>query len=142
MSSAQCARIVATARHRIRTLTVRQDALILVLKGRKQLLNADTLIEAGPGQGVLIAAGTAWDVVNDPRGDGRYEALALGFGAEQIEAFRSHRFEGTAAVLGGAQALPVDEELSEAVRRTLPCCSTVCTRCCCCCMSAASSLRR
>lgn len=125
MSSAQCARIVATAKHRIRTLTVRQDALILVLKGRKQLLNADTLIEAGPGQCVLIAAGTAWDVVNDPRGDGRYEALALSFDAEQIEAFNASTPKGRhperpAPVLGSARTLLVDEELNEVIRRTLP----------------------
>jgi AraC-like DNA-binding protein len=120
MPSGQCARIVATARHRIRTLTVRQDALILVLKGRKQLLNADNRIEAGPGHSVLIAAGTAWDVVNDPLGDGRYEALALSFDAEQIEAFHRQHPERPSPVLGGAQTLPVDEELNEAVRRTLP----------------------
>jgi AraC-like DNA-binding protein len=120
MAIAQCVRVVATARHRIRTLTVRQDALILVLKGRKQLLNADAVIEVGPGQGVLIAGGTSWDVVNDPRGDGRYEALALSFDAELVQAFCRDVSAEAAVVLDRALPLPIDGELGEAVRRTLP----------------------
>lgn len=113
----QLAHVVAVARHRIRTLAVRQDALIVVLRGRKQLLTSDACIEAGPRSGVVIAAGTTWDVVNDPRLDGRYEALALSFSPAQVDAFHAEWAHQFGAVLVGAKALEVDVQLAEAVHR-------------------------
>lgn len=120
MAFGSCARIVASAQHRIRTLTVRQDALVLVLHGRKQLLTADEQLEAGCGHGVLIAGGTTWDVINDPRGDGRYEALALAFDEELVHAFHKDMPQGASKALDAACVLSMDGELGDAVRRTLP----------------------
>ncbi|GLQ96982.1 helix-turn-helix transcriptional regulator [Dyella mobilis] len=114
------ARIVAAQRYRISTLTVRDDLFIAVLRGRKILQTTDSALNAGHPQGMLIARGTQWDVINDPEEHHHYEALALSFSGTLIQEFSASSMADTAATVKTAQTLPVDEELLEAMQRTLP----------------------
>ncbi len=114
------ARVVAAERYRLTTVTVRDDSLSLILQGVKGLHTASTTLTAGRDQGVMIARGTQWDVVNDPRGQGQYEALVLAFDDAMVREFnRLHPLDAT-AVVASAQVVPIDAELREAVLRTLP----------------------
>lgn len=113
------ARIIAAQRYRIRTLTVRDDLFVAVLKGRKILQTADSTLSAGHQQGVLVAQGTQWDVINDPEGHPHYEALALSFSDTLIREFSSSSVTSTGAAIKAVQTVMVDEELLEAMQRTL-----------------------
>lgn len=113
-------RIFAAQRYRLSTLTLRSEALILVLKGRKSLHAPGQRFDAGPGQAVLIARGSQWDVVNDPRGQGRYEALVLAFDDEMVRDVEALAHTKANAALVGARVVAVDSELDGAVRRCLP----------------------
>lgn len=114
------ARVVAAERYRLRTVTVRDDALILVVRGVKGLHTASTTLSAGREQAVMIARGTQWDVVNDPQGQGQYEALVLAFDDAMVREFsRLHPLDDATAV-ESAQVVPIDVELQEAMLRTLP----------------------
>jgi len=114
------ARIIAAQRYRIRTLTVRSDLLVAVLDGRKTLQTADRMLSAGQREGVLIAQGTQWDVINAPEGAHRYEALALAFGDAIVEEFNATSAPDTGARIKAALTVSVDDELLEAMQRTLP----------------------
>lgn len=89
--------IVAQHSYRLHTLTTRNDALVLVLRGCKQLISATQSLSVPAGQAVMMAGDTTWDVVNDPRRPLRYEALALAFRA---------RMDGTDCRPGLAPAAP------------------------------------
>ncbi|TAK83689.1 MAG: AraC family transcriptional regulator [Aquabacterium sp.] len=111
------ARIVTWAQHRISTLTLREDALVLVRQGRKSLIGAGGTLVAERGQVLLVARGTQWDVVNDPAGQPCYEALALGFGDALVrEQWQRLAAPGTPA-LDGARVLAHDPDVSEAAQR-------------------------
>jgi AraC-like DNA-binding protein len=114
------ARIVAAQRYRISTLTVRDDLFVVVLKGRKILQTADSSLSAGHQQGVLVAQGTQWDVINDPEAHAHYEALALSFSDTLIREFNASSMANAGAAVNAAQCVMVDEELLEAMQRTLP----------------------
>jgi AraC-like DNA-binding protein len=111
-------RIFAAQRYRLSTLTLRSDALIVVLKGRKTLHAPGLRLQADPGQAALMARGSQWDVVNDPRGQGRYEAVVLAFDDDMVREV-SALLPGSAAVTR-AKVVAVDRELDEAVQRCLP----------------------
>jgi AraC-like DNA-binding protein len=113
------ARIVAYAQHRISTLTVRDDALIVVKQGQKSLIAAGGTLKAHRREGVLIARGTQWDVVNDPSGQGCYEAVVLSFGDELVREWHARHaiHAGPTQAVAAAQVLPMDEEVTDAVQR-------------------------
>lgn len=113
-------RIIATSKYRVKTLTLRDDALIIVLSGRKQLIAAEQTLDCVPQQGLMIARGTQWDVVNDPAQTKHYEALAFAFESELIREFEASGHHVEAAKVSQAQVLAVDAELQEAALRLLP----------------------
>lgn len=112
-------RIVTWAQHRISTLTLREDLLVLVRQGRKSLVGAGRTLVAERGQVLVVARGTQWDVVNDPAGQSCYEALALGFGDALVrEQWQRQAGDGAATrSLDDAQVLGADAELAEAAQR-------------------------
>ncbi|MET3654852.1 helix-turn-helix transcriptional regulator [Dyella japonica] len=114
------ARIVATQRYRIRTLTMRRNLFVVVLGGRKCLHADDRRVAARPREGVLVGHGTQWDVVNDPEGQHRYEALALAFDDAILSDFDTFSVAGAATPVMSAHVTRVDDELMDAMRRTLP----------------------
>jgi AraC-like DNA-binding protein len=101
-------------------LTVRDDLLVGVLKGRKILQATDRMLSAGPQQGVLVAQGTQWDVVNAPEGAHAYEALALSFGDAIIREFNASAATDDCTRIKTALSVMVDDELLDAMQRTLP----------------------
>lgn len=114
------ARVFATQRYRLSTLTVREHLLVVVLKGVKGLHAVDKVLTTGQGQGVLIARGTQWDVVNDPEGHTHYEALALSFSGQLIQALGQHPPLAQRRTVKRANVLPIDGDLLEALIRTVP----------------------
>lgn len=117
----QCgARIVAAQRYRIRTLTMHHALFVAVIGGRKCLHAADRRVAAGHREGVLVAQGTQWDVINDPDGQRQYEALALAFDDAILRDFDSLAIARPATPVMSAHVARVDDELMDAVRRTLP----------------------
>jgi AraC-like DNA-binding protein len=107
----QAARIVARERHRVATLMVREDALVMVVKGCKTLVSPAGELTVPAGALVLMPRGTQCDVINDPAGNPRYEALALVFGDALV---RHHE-----AALQGAGSPPQGVGLAS-VRGLLP----------------------
>ncbi|MDT4865887.1 HTH-type transcriptional activator RhaR [compost metagenome] len=69
---------------------------------------------------MLIARGSQWDVVNDPRGQGRYEALVLAFDDDMVRDVEALVHAKESAALVGARVVAVDSELDGVVRRCLP----------------------
>lgn len=111
-------RVLASRHYRLRTLTMREDALILVRSGRKQLVAANRTLPCQPGQALLVAHGAQWDVVNDPAGSPQYEALVVAFPADMVHEFESAvPGQARARAVEGAQLLNVDAQLREAVLR-------------------------
>ncbi|KAB2966894.1 MAG: helix-turn-helix transcriptional regulator [Zoogloea sp.] len=112
--------ISVRALHRIRTLSVRDDALIWVRKGCKTLLGAQGPQEVPAGRVVVLARGSCWDVINDPRSDGRYEAHVLQFGDAAVSRFAArHGGDFPQAPLQDARVLTPDGGLAECLERTL-----------------------
>lgn len=114
------ARVFATQRYRLSTLTVREHLLVVVLKGVKGLHTLDKALIARQGQGVMIARGTQWDVVNDPGGCAHYEALVLSFPNEWTHALPQVQTPVRRRTVKQANLLTLDEDLLEAVQRTVP----------------------
>lgn len=114
------ARIVAAERYRIRTLTIHHSLFVAVLSGRKGLHADGGTVTARAGQGLLLAQGTQWDVVNDPDGQHQYEALALAFDDTVLDDFAKLSIAGVASPVTSAHVARVDDELLDAMRRTLP----------------------
>ncbi|MEZ5703416.1 MAG: helix-turn-helix domain-containing protein [Burkholderiaceae bacterium] len=112
--------VVASARYRLRVLTVRDSLLVAVLRGTKTLVGAQRTLTAAAGQTMLVAAGTEWDVVNDPAGQSRYEALVLPFSGPLVEEATAHFPGGQNTEVNSAAVLTADDELLNAVRRTVP----------------------
>lgn len=88
-SAAASCLISTRIRHRVATVTVRDDVLIWVRKGVKTLIRAGEENEIRTGEAVVLARGTQWDVINDPAQHGRYEAFVLQFGEGAIQAFHA-----------------------------------------------------
>ena len=113
----QGTRLVALVQHRAATVTIRDDSLVAVRRGHKQLIGARTTLAAEPGQTLVVARGTQWDVVNDPAGQGRYESLVLAFGDEVVR--EHHQRHGPAAqgAVPDARRIAHDAELADAMQR-------------------------
>lgn len=114
------ARVVAAQRYRIRTLTIHHSLFVAVLSGRKCLHADGSMLAARPREGMLVAQGTQWDVVNDPDGQHQYEALALAFDDTILDDFGTLSIAGVASPVMSAHVARVDDELVDAMRRTLP----------------------
>lgn len=112
-------RIVARHHYRLHTLTVRNDALVVVLRGTKQLISPTQTLTVVPGQAVMMAAGTTWDVINDPRGHTRYEALALAFEPDWVQATTGLTGDRPPQTVHTARVCPTDAALRAAAERTL-----------------------
>lgn len=112
--------ISVRALHRVRTLTVRDDALVWVRKGCKTLLGAEGPRGVTAGQVVVLARGSCWDVINDPRPDGCYEAHILQFGDAALSRFAArHGGNFPLAPLRGGQVLNPAGGLADCLARTL-----------------------
>lgn len=110
--------ISARVRHRVATLTVREDVLIAVRRGSKTLLGSAASSVIAAGECVVMARGSQWDVINDPAGDGRYEALVLQFGDRAITRFHAmYAGEFSLPAVESCCVLSADAELDEAVDR-------------------------
>lgn len=114
------ARVIAVQRYRIRTLAIHQHFFVAIVLGRKGLYTDADSIEAVPSEGLLVAGGTQWDVVNDPDGQHRYETIALTPGDEILREFDKLPVAADALPVTSAHRLRVDDELMDAMRRTLP----------------------
>ncbi|MDO9483203.1 MAG: helix-turn-helix transcriptional regulator [Hydrogenophaga sp.] len=114
------ARVFATQRYRLSTLTVREHLLVVVLKGVKGLHALHKVLTARQGQGIMIARGTQWDVVNDPEGLTQYEAIALSFPDRLIHALSQHPLPAQRCTVKHANVLAIDDDLLEALIRTVP----------------------
>src|SRR5690606_26719748 len=104
--------------------TIRDDVFIAVSSGIKRLHRPDAALQAGRGQGVAIARGTQWDVNNDPHGTRAYQALALAFPAELLQGFNALEAATSIPAVHSAAVVDVDDELFDAMLRTLPPAST------------------
>lgn len=71
------AQVVSRVEHRVRTLTVRDVMIGRVRAGRKTLVGARAEHAYTAGEIFIVARGTQWDVINDPRPDGCYVAQIL-----------------------------------------------------------------
>jgi AraC-like DNA-binding protein len=114
------AKVFAAKRYRLSTLTVHDDSLVIVLKGAKGLHTPDMLLTAHTHEGVMIARGTQWDVVNDPKGELQYEALVLSFSDALIRQFNQAHPAGDVTVVKHANVLKVGDSLRMAMQRVLP----------------------
>lgn len=115
----QGARVFAAQRYRLSTLTVPSDLLIAVVAGRKVLHTCGCAVTVQQGQGVMIARGTQWDVVNDPHGQRQYQAWALAFDEHLVHEFNQQVGEQVRTV-NAAEVLQLDDDLLDALQRTLP----------------------
>lgn len=117
----QAALISTRERHRVATLTIRENALIAVRHGRKSLVAPSGVLSVEAGALVAMPRGTQWDAINDPLGSGRYEALVLTFSdalIQQHEAISNPLDDPTAhEPLLSARTLVPDDELHQAITR-------------------------
>ena len=100
--------IETEVRHRVRALVVREDALGLVLAGRKRIFTGGHELQIEAGQLFAIPRGSRIDVVNDPAGKPAYVARMLAFGAAAIEHFLSRypEFSATPALPESRRLVP------------------------------------
>ncbi|GAA6141599.1 helix-turn-helix transcriptional regulator [Hydrogenophaga sp. 5NK40-0174] len=115
------ARIVATRKHRVSTVCIHQDSLIVVRRGRKTLLRTEGALEAVPGEALAVARGTVWDVINDPATHGSYEADVLVFGEDLIASGESLPLDATegSTPLSGGSRIKVDGTFGESIDRVV-----------------------
>lgn len=71
------AQVVSRVEHRVRTITVRDVLVGRIRSGRKTLVGARSEHAFAAGELFIVARGTQWDVVNDPRPEGCYVAQIL-----------------------------------------------------------------
>ncbi|MCX7277735.1 MAG: helix-turn-helix transcriptional regulator [Burkholderiales bacterium] len=109
--------ISARARHRVATLTVHADLLIWVQAGSKTVHHARGSHRCGPGQLLMLAQGSVWDVVNDPTPHASYQACALQIAPEMVADF-SQRYPALAgnARTALASLLTVDDSLGQSLQ--------------------------
>ena len=82
----QSAQVVATVRHRLKTVVVRDDMIGWVQAGTKTLHFLGGTHTWRRGELFLLQRGTQWDVENDPAPDGHYRALVLAPGRDLLRA--------------------------------------------------------
>ena len=111
--------VVAHQSYRLHTLTVRNDSLVVVLRGTKQLVSSTQTLSITAGQSVMIAAGTTWDVINDPSGHSRYEALLLSFEPEWVQTTLAQDWPRSTQAVHQARVSATDAVMIDAVERTL-----------------------
>lgn len=105
-------------RHRIATLTIREDLLVRVRQGAKTVHAPGRSLRFGAGEFALLARGGQWDMDNAPGPRGCYEARVLAFGARAVRDFQArHAADFPVLPLADCAALPADAELTEAVDR-------------------------
>lgn len=80
--------ISTRTRHRVATISIHDDVLILVRRGTKTVLSHAASTEVKAGAAVVMARGLQCDVINTPSRNGRYEALVLQFGNRVIQDFQ------------------------------------------------------
>ena len=99
--------ISTTVPHQVRTTTVRDDLVGWVMTGRKRLVTPAGEVNFAAGQAFIISRLTQWDMVNEPKAGGRYEARLIGFAPTLIERFheRFGQFAATPAVQGCASTV-------------------------------------
>ena len=114
------ARILATQSYRLATLSIRQNMLVAVQSGRKELHAAQSRTTAKRGQVLMVARDTQWDVINDPAGEMRYEAIVLCFDDAIVRAALPEALEIGAQPVHACQPAALDDELLAAMLRTLP----------------------
>lgn len=119
MTAVHSARVVAVQKYRLKTLTVRDDLLVLVRQGAKVLYTPDSELVAKQGQCVLMAKGTQWDVVNDPMGHACCETLVLPISAHVVQQFNALHTVTHATVVTQARVFNFDDILLDAVNRVL-----------------------
>lgn len=115
------AQVVSRVEHRVRTLTVRDVLIGRVRAGRKTLVGASEQHAFVAGELFIVARGTQWDVINDPRPEGCYVAQILVPSQDVVRQY--HTLHDTAAphaarVRDCARA-HVDAELGDAFDRAL-----------------------
>ncbi len=105
-------------RHRVATVTVRDDVLVWVRQGVKTLVRHATEQKIGPGQAVVMAKASQWDVINDTLPHGRYEAFVLQFGEGAIQAFHdAYHASFPLKPIDACFCLPVNRDLEQALSR-------------------------
>lgn len=114
------ARVIAASAYTLKTLSVRADLFVAVCHGAKHLHMPGATLHAVTGQGVVLARGTQWDVTNDPQGCREYQAIALAFPDDLLQELNAIEDSTTIPVMQSARVLTVDEELLDAMQRTLP----------------------
>lgn len=113
-------KIIATSQYRLKTLTLRNDTLVLLLSGEKRIFSPQTSLHCQPAQALLLAKGTQWEVVNDPARYGRYEARCIPFDHDILER-ASHAVRSPSLKrVQSAEVLPADDEIRDAIGRLDP----------------------
>lgn len=115
------AQTISTAvSHCVRTAVVRDDLVGCVLSGRKRLITPAGEVQFGSGQVFVLPRLTQWDMLNEPKPGGRYEARLINFTPSLIERFydRFGQFTATASLQGCASSI-ADEEFSTTFNHAL-----------------------
>lgn len=110
--------ISTRTRHRVATISIHDDLLILVRSGTKTVLSHTASTEVKAGTAIVMTRGLQCDVINTPSTNGRYEALVLQFGDQAIQDFQ--RMFGGEFVRGmteGCFLVNSSEEFERAVMR-------------------------
>ncbi|MCV2370487.1 helix-turn-helix transcriptional regulator [Roseateles oligotrophus] len=112
-SDATAQTISTAVPHLVRTATVRDDLVGWVMSGRKRLVAPAGEVQFTAGQVFVIPRLTQWDMINEPKAGGRYEARLIGFTPNLIERFhqRFGQFSATPSVQGCASSV-ADENFS------------------------------
>lgn len=113
-------KIIASTQYRLKTLTVHQDLLILVQSGEKRVISPKATVHCVPGQILLLPRGSQWEVVNDPAGRARYEALCVAFDHDVLTRAAQWLTSPSLKRVQSAEVLAVDAELGEAIARVDP----------------------
>lgn len=92
---------------------MRDDLVGWVISGRKRLVTPAGEVHFPSGRVFVLPRLTQWDMLNEPRPGGNYEARLISFSPEMIELFhdRFGQFASTASVQGCASSI-ADEEFS------------------------------
>ncbi len=99
--------------HVVRTAVVRDDLVGWVMSGHKRLLTPAGEVNFPAGQVFVIPRLTQWDMVNDAKPGGRYEARLIGFTPYLVEKFHA-RFAHFSAIAGlkGCASSIADKEFA------------------------------
>ncbi|MCV2353989.1 helix-turn-helix transcriptional regulator [Paucibacter sp. B2R-40] len=99
--------------HAVRTATVRDDLVGWVMAGHKRLVTPAGEVSFAAGRVFVVPRLTQWDMVNEPRPGGRYEARLIAFAPALVERFHEQfgQFAGTPPVQGCASSA-ADEEFT------------------------------